>query len=113
MAKRRTLSVALEPSSQFLAGLSLPSRRAASSESANFPITLRRFWEPAHLFGKLEELVPFAILGYEGVEHHGGERVESVGETGFALNQKLHDLTAQACLFRMLLFEAAQVYSTI
>jgi hypothetical protein len=35
-------------------------------------------------------------MGSEGVDHHHGERVERVGETGFALNQKFHDLIAQA-----------------
>ena len=37
------------------------------------------------------------------------ERVKCVGETGFALNQKLHDLITHAYLFRTLLF-AAEAY---
>ena len=43
------------------------------------------------------------------LEHHHCERVKRVGETGFALNQKLHDLITHAYLFRTLLF-AAEAY---
>ena len=45
------------------------------------------------------------------MEQQRGERVERVCETGFALNQKLHDLFAQACLVRPFLLAAAHVFS--
>ncbi|MFZ1138413.1 MAG: hypothetical protein WAN76_04500, partial [Candidatus Sulfotelmatobacter sp.] len=44
-------------------------------------------------------------------EHHRCERLKRVRETGFTLNQKLHDLITHAYLFRTLLFAAAYVFS--
>jgi hypothetical protein len=64
-----------------------------------------------HLFGEAEELVPLAVLGSEGIEHHRGQRVESVGESGFALNEELHNLIADAYLFGTLVFAAPHIYT--
>lgn len=69
-------------------------QNAGERNPSNCPITLHRFQEAAHLFGEAGELVPIAVIGSEGVDQYHGERVERVGESGFALNQKFHDLIA-------------------
>ena len=54
--------------------------------------------EPAYLFGEpgIKQVVLVrlfaSVIGFDGGEHHRGERVAPVGEAGLALDQKFLDL---------------------